>query len=81
MAVLVTGATGRLGASVVSTLLAGGETVAALVRSEEEMPFLPKGVEPRLGDITQKETLVAACRGIGCVYHLAALVDYAASDE
>jgi uncharacterized protein YbjT (DUF2867 family) len=56
---LVTGATGNVGAEVVSALIAAAQEVRALVRSEKP-PALPAGVEAVAGDLNRPESLTAA---------------------
>ncbi len=69
--VLVTGATGFLGAYVVEGLLKMGVAVRALVRSEHA--GLPAGVrQVRAADLSDRAALRAACRGVDAVVHLAA---------
>lgn len=69
--VLVTGATGFLGAYVVDGLLALGTEVRALVRGEHA--GLPAGVrQVRAADLSDRAALRAACAGVEAVVHLAA---------
>ncbi|HEY0150731.1 MAG TPA: NAD-dependent epimerase/dehydratase family protein [Longimicrobium sp.] len=69
--VLVTGATGFLGAYVVDGLLKLGVGVRALVRSEHAS--LPASVQQvRAADLTDRAALRAACAGVDAVVHLAA---------
>jgi nucleoside-diphosphate-sugar epimerase len=70
--VLVTGATGFLGSSLVRRLLAGGVQVRALVRSPAKGEQLAhQGVEPVVGDIDNGDALTAALDDVAVVYHLA----------
>jgi nucleoside-diphosphate-sugar epimerase len=70
--VLVTGATGFLGDSLLRHLLSGGIRVRALVRSEVKAKRLAEqGVEPVLGDINDRSALTAALDDVAVVYHLA----------
>jgi 2-alkyl-3-oxoalkanoate reductase len=74
MNVLVTGATGFLGGHLVEACIEKGDHVRALVRkkpSEEFIRNYPE-IESVLGDITDQESLLAACRDIEVVYHCAA---------
>jgi len=69
--VLVTGATGFLGAYVVDGLLKRGVEVRALVRGEHAS--LPAGVRQlRVADLSDRAGLRAACAGVEAVIHLAA---------
>jgi len=69
---LVTGAGGFLGLYIVERLLAGGHQVRALCRgSYPELDAL--GVETFRADLRDREATIAACRGIDCVFHVAAL--------
>jgi nucleoside-diphosphate-sugar epimerase len=70
--VLVTGATGFLGAPLVRRLVADGASVRVLVRSQTKAKLLPeRGVEPVVGDITDRDSLDAALEEVAVVYHLA----------
>jgi nucleoside-diphosphate-sugar epimerase len=69
--VLVTGATGFLGARVVAALLAAGDHVRARVRPGKAAP---PGAEACAGDITDPAALRAAVAGMDAVVHCAARV-------
>jgi len=70
--VLVTGATGFIGTSLVRRLRAEQMDVRALVHSPEKAATLANlGVEIVVGDITDLKALRAAVDGIETVYHLA----------
>ena len=72
---LVTGATGHLGANLVRRLLADGETLRVLMRPDRDNGALDGlDVERVYGDLRERETVAAAVRGCGRVYHCAALV-------
>jgi len=60
---LVTGATGNVGAEVVSALIAAAQEVRALVRSDKP-PALPAGVEAVAGDLNRPESLTDALAGV-----------------
>lgn len=69
----VTGASGHVGANLVRGLLAAGGRVRALVRHRRDgLDGLP--VEIVGADVLDRESLVRAFAGVGCVYHLAAKV-------
>ncbi len=73
MTVLVTGGTGFVGAAVVRKLLARGAPVRALARPGSDRSNLANlDVDIAEGDLRHPETLVAACRGISALYHVAA---------
>ena len=59
--ILVTGATGNIGAELVRTLAGAGEPVRALVR--DVATPLPDGAEPVTGDLDQPQTLRPALDG------------------
>ena len=61
---LVTGATGNVGAEVVSALVAAAQEVRALVRSDNKPPGLPAGVEAVAGDLNRPASLTAALAGV-----------------
>jgi nucleoside-diphosphate-sugar epimerase len=76
--ILVTGATGHLGANLVRRLLADGEEVRVLLRTEGD-PRAVDGlaVERALGDVRDARAVLAAVRGCRQVYHCAARVSSA----
>jgi nucleoside-diphosphate-sugar epimerase len=70
--VLVTGATGFLGAALVRRLLDGRARVRVLVRSlPKAKPLTDAGAEAVLGDITDARAVTRALEGVTVVYHLA----------
>jgi dihydroflavonol-4-reductase len=72
---LVTGATGLLGSTIVTSLLAGGSAVTALVRdSERARRLLPAhpGLTVVTGDMNDVETYRRHLRGIDAIFHTAA---------
>lgn len=75
--ILVTGATGCVGANIVEALLKRGYTVRALRRETSSLRAL-SGLEPELvtGDITDLPSLRAAMAGCGGVFHAAAISQY-----
>jgi len=77
MKVLVTGATGFLGANLVHHLVARGDQVRVLKRPRTP-PTLLEGlpVEIAEGDVTDFDSLRAASRGVEGIYHVAGLVSY-----
>jgi dihydroflavonol-4-reductase len=73
MTVLVTGATGFVGASVTRHLLADGEAVRVLVRASSDLRNIEGlEVERAIGDLTDPASLAAACKGCASVFHVAA---------
>lgn len=77
MKVLVTGATGFLGGWLVRRLIADGHDVRIIKRprsSLEELEGLKLDIKP--GDVTDKASLLEACRGVDTVFHLAGLIGY-----
>lgn len=75
MKVLVTGATGFLGRSLLPQLLEKGQEVRVLVRSSSDTSWLTNydGVEIVTGDITEPKSLEGIEKGIARVFHLAVL--------
>src|SRR3954469_10193419 len=69
--ILVTGATGNVGAELVHALAAAGEPVRALVRDDARRSALPAGVEAAVGDLNRPETLEPALDGVRGVHLLA----------
>lgn len=71
---LVTGATGFLGAQVVALLHARGRRVRAVVRDPARGDVLPGGVERVAADLADADSLARAMDGCEGVLHLAAAV-------
>src|SRR3954454_21081649 len=69
--ILVTGATGNVGAELVHALAAAGEPVRALVRDDARRAALPAGVEAAVGDLNRPDTLAPALEGVRGVHLLA----------
>jgi nucleoside-diphosphate-sugar epimerase len=70
--VLVTGATGFLGTSLLRRLMHDGERVRVLVRSPPSAkPLADRGAETIVGDILDEDAVVTAVEGATTVYHLA----------
>ena len=81
MTVLVTGATGHLGANLVRALLAQGRPVRALVRGEATLGALEGLPVARVrGDVLDPAAVDAAVAGVDVVYHLAARISLIPSD-
>src|SRR5256885_7829864 len=79
--VLVTGASGFIGSSVVRALLDRGARVRALIepgRDDDNLAGL--GVERVVGDIRDAATVDEAVDGISTVFHLAAIYRFWAAD-
>ncbi len=73
--VLVTGATGFIGARLAQRLVERGDRVACLVRPTSDTSRLERlGVECRVGSLGDEASLSAALEGVDAVYHLAGLV-------
>ncbi|MEV4279950.1 NAD(P)H-binding protein [Actinoplanes xinjiangensis] len=66
--VLITGATGRVGRSVIDHLVSSGVPVRALVRRPEAAATLPTGVEVVTGDLTVPESLDGALQAVNTVF-------------
>lgn len=77
MRVLVTGATGCVGANIVEALLKRGYTVRALRRETSSLAALA-GLDPELatGDVMDAPSLLAAMEGCAGVFHAAAISQY-----
>lgn len=73
--VLVTGATGFVGAHLVRALLARGLRVRALGRDFAPIADLvAAGAEPVRADLRDRDAVIAACAGgVDAVYHVGAL--------
>lgn len=73
--ILVTGATGHLGANLVRRLLADGEDVRVMVRPGRDQTALEGlPVEKTTADLRDARSVDAAVAGCGEIYHCAALV-------
>jgi len=72
MKVLVSGAGGFLGRSVVDCLLKRGHAVRAIVRPSSSKPPWPDTVEVFRADLRVQEDMVSAFDGVDAVLHLAA---------
>jgi len=64
MTILIIGATGNVGRPTVAGLLAKGESVRALSRSQDNLAALPDGVDGVIGDLETGDGLDAACAGV-----------------
>lgn len=72
--ILITGATGFIGRQLTYDLVARGERVRILARSQRKAAELfGDTVEVSAGDVGDADSLAAACRGIKVVYHIAGL--------
>jgi uncharacterized protein YbjT (DUF2867 family) len=72
--ILVTGATGNVGAELVTALAEAGEPVRALVRKPQDA-VLPHGVEPVAGDLNRPESLTGALDGARGLFLLPGYAD------
>ena len=77
MTVLVTGASGIIGANLVRELLADGHQVRAFVREQSDLRSL-HGLEIQIavGDVLQPDSLASAVEGCDLVFHAAAVFSY-----
>ncbi len=72
MKVFLTGASGYIGGTVASALIAGGHQVTGLVRSPARAESLRlSGIEPLLGELDDNELLARAAAGADAVIHTA----------
>jgi nucleoside-diphosphate-sugar epimerase len=68
----LTGATGFIGSRVARQLVEAGHAVRALLRDPWRAEALPAlGVELRRGDVTEKDSMREAMRGVDGVFHVA----------
>lgn len=71
---LITGANGFLGAWLTRRLLERGDDVRCLVRpGSDDSALAGLDFERAVGDVTQADTLPAACKGVDVVIHLAGI--------
>jgi len=82
---LITGATGRVGQELVRSLLKRNEKFRILSHdAANACRVFGKNIEIIEADLTTPLSFPAierACRGVDCIIHLAALVDYSASEK
>lgn len=69
MNALVTGASGFLGLYVVEQLVARGDRVRAMCRKNDPR-LIAVGAEVTLADLSDRQTVAAACRGVDVVFHV-----------
>lgn len=75
--ILVTGAAGFIGSHLTDALVRRKEKVRCLVRKQDDLKYLQKNkVEIFFGDVTNRQTLSKAIKGVDIVYHLAAKTDF-----
>ncbi|MFD1721831.1 NAD-dependent epimerase/dehydratase family protein, partial [Amnibacterium endophyticum] len=77
MRVLVTGASGWLGAAVAGALVAEGHAVRTLQRRASGV----EGADDVLGSVTEQQAVDAAVDGVEAVVHLAAKVSFAGGES
>jgi uncharacterized protein YbjT (DUF2867 family) len=66
--ILITGASGLVGKTVVQQVAKNGAKHRAMFRSESEAAKAPAGTETEIADFSKKDTLGAALRGVESVY-------------
>ncbi len=80
--ILVTGATGFIGTSLVEALIRRGDRVRCLVRSPDRAKSLQQlGAELAVGDLDDPAALAEAVAGTETVYHLAGLTKALSAEE
>ncbi len=73
--ILVTGATGHIGSTLVRDLLSGGEKVRALILPGEDCTGIEGlDVERAEGNVLDPQSLSSAMAGVDTVYHLAGII-------
>ncbi len=72
--ILITGATGRLGKSLVPALLENGYELRILAKEGENPSW--DNVEVVRGDINDFQALDKACKNVDTIIHLAGIIDY-----
>jgi uncharacterized protein YbjT (DUF2867 family) len=66
--ILITGASGTVGRTVLAEVARGGEKYRAMYRSKEEADKAPAGTEAVIADFSDKASLLSALRGVESVY-------------
>ncbi|HPL68178.1 MAG TPA: NAD-dependent epimerase/dehydratase family protein [Smithellaceae bacterium] len=72
--VLITGATGAVGPLVVKAFLEEGHSIRTLSLDPPPFDSWPKGIDTRIGDITDSASIRSAMCGVDIVVHMAALL-------
>ena len=81
---LVTGATGLLGSELVRQLVGRGEEVRVLRRADSKLDLLGElssRVDHAIGEITDRDAVADAMRGVRFAYHVAARIGYGMRSE
>jgi len=81
MRVLVTGATGAVGPSIVTALTADGVTVRILTRSRAREQRGSTQTEVAFGDINDGAAVARALEGVDVVHHLAGVAHQVGDDQ
>lgn len=72
----IAGGTGFVGSALVEALLKQGLSVKALARDQKKaLSLKEKGIEPHTGDITQRDSLKDALKGVDTVVHLVGIME------
>ena len=80
--ILITGGAGRIGRHLALELIKRGEKVRILVQKKQDTDdVIPEDLEIVEGDITNIDSIRNVADGVDTVFHLAAVVDYTASNE
>lgn len=80
MKILVTGATGFLGAHLVPLLISQGHHVRGIGRSAAPASLVQGGMEYVQADLKDRDAVMRALDGVEAVYHLAGLVSFNPKD-
>ena len=72
--VFVTGGGGRVGRALSRALVRKGYVVRALSHDKDFMHTMPAGVIPYVGDLSERDKLNEALRGVDAVFHTAGIV-------
>jgi len=72
--ILITGATGAVGPTVVALFLEAGYRIRTLSLDPPPQGLWPAGIETQFGDVTDESVVQKAMQGIDVVIHLAALL-------